>query len=355
MLLQRDRLVLRRPGDRHVEQRLDRVDVLFGILHADEILVVADRVDPEVLLVELDAGIERGDHVLHDLGLVQPEVGGLGAVDLDDVLGIVEPLDDPGSRPRRRSAATSRLNRLGDLRGPCAGSCRDADVDRRRLAFVHGRRGSCRRRRRRTPGRRTRGSLAKPSRSRSTYSWAECSRSCVELHLDDRVHRAGVGRVGGRPVGRHAQSREMMISRSSPIVSRTNCFDLRRSSSRSPRSACRWRRGRRSRRRRRRPRGRTRGAAACPRRQQHRHQQHDGDRDRRQRDVAAPDRAAARTRRCRASISASQLREGAADRAALGACGMAVLVVRPRWRPMRRRAACSQAAQRDGTNDRDSR
>ena len=94
IVAQRDRLSLDRAGDRHVEQRLDRLDVLLGILHADVVLVVADRVDPEVLLVELDAGVEGGDHVLHHVRLVQPEVGGLGLVDVDDVLGVVEPLED---------------------------------------------------------------------------------------------------------------------------------------------------------------------------------------------------------------------------------------------------------------------
>ena len=29
----------------------------------------------------------------------------------------------------------------------------------------------------------------------------------VQLHLDHRIHRAGVGRIGGRPVGRDAESR----------------------------------------------------------------------------------------------------------------------------------------------------
>ena len=84
------------PGDRHVEQRFDRVDVFLEVLHAHEVLVLAHRVDPEVLLVKLDARVERGHDVLHDLGLVELEVGHLGAVDFDDVLRVVEPLDDPG-------------------------------------------------------------------------------------------------------------------------------------------------------------------------------------------------------------------------------------------------------------------
>ena len=108
-----NRLLLVRAGDRDVHQRLDREDVLLEVLHADEVLVLADRVDPEVLLVELDARVERGDDVLHDLGLAQPQVGHLGAVDVDDVLGIVEPLDDPGV-DHARDLDDLAADRLGD-------------------------------------------------------------------------------------------------------------------------------------------------------------------------------------------------------------------------------------------------
>ena len=48
------------------------------------------------------------------------------------------------------------------------------------------------------------GSSAKPSRSRWTYSCAELVALVLELDLDHRVHRPGVGGVGGRPVGVHA-------------------------------------------------------------------------------------------------------------------------------------------------------
>ena len=80
--------------------------------------------------------LKRGDDVLHDVFLGQPQVGGLGPVDVDDVFGIVEPLDDPGvdhavdlGRIARGSARRSR--------GPCLVLAGDADVDRRRLPFVH--------------------------------------------------------------------------------------------------------------------------------------------------------------------------------------------------------------------------
>ena len=109
-------LLLPGAGDRHVQQRLDRVDVLLEVLHADEVLVLADRVDPEVLLVELDARVERGHDVLHHVGLVQPQVGHLGAVDVDDVLGIIEPLDDPGV-DHALDRGDLALDRLGDRAG----------------------------------------------------------------------------------------------------------------------------------------------------------------------------------------------------------------------------------------------
>ena len=38
-----------------------------------------------------------------------------------------------------------------------------------------------------------------------TYSWAECCALVLELDLDHRVHRPGVRRVGGRPVGDDAE------------------------------------------------------------------------------------------------------------------------------------------------------
>ena len=81
-----------------------------------------------------------------------------------------------------------------------------------------------------------------------------------ELDLDHRVHRPGVGRVGGRQVGDHAElGDDQLRGRRRALRGRTS--RPARSSPRSPRSGCRWGRGRRSRRRRHRPRGRTRGGA----------------------------------------------------------------------------------------------
>ena len=55
--------------NRNIQHGLHRLDVGFGVLHPDEVLVMADRIDPEVLLVELNARIERGDDVLDHIGL----------------------------------------------------------------------------------------------------------------------------------------------------------------------------------------------------------------------------------------------------------------------------------------------
>ena len=180
---QRDRPLLRRAGDRHVQQRLDRLDVLLGILHADVILVVADRVDPEVLLVELDAGVERGDQVLHHVDLGQAQVGGLGLVDVDDVLGIVEPLHD------------AAVDHAVDLRRPSAGSPRRPAwafsrflpvmrmLMRRRLALVHGAADHAAGVEGELQVAELAGRRRSRSRSRWTYSWAERSRSWLSWTL----------------------------------------------------------------------------------------------------------------------------------------------------------------------------
>ena len=93
---ERDGLLLHGTGNGDIQQRFDRLDVFFRILHADVILVLADGIDPEVVFVELDAGVQGRHHVLHHVVLVQPQVGGLGAIDVDHVLGIIEPLQDTG-------------------------------------------------------------------------------------------------------------------------------------------------------------------------------------------------------------------------------------------------------------------
>ena len=65
--------LLPQTGDGDVEQGIDGGNVCFRILDADEVLIGTLRVDPEVLLVELDAGIERRHDVLHHVRLIQPE------------------------------------------------------------------------------------------------------------------------------------------------------------------------------------------------------------------------------------------------------------------------------------------
>ena len=144
--------------------------------------LLLDRVDPEVLLVELDAGVERGDDVLHHVVLGQPQVGRLGAVDVDDVLRVVEPLDDPGV-DHAVDRGDLLADRLGDLAGLLQVLARDPDVDRRRLALVH---------RRADHAAGVEGELqvgeprvAAPARrgAAATYSWADRLRSALSWTL----------------------------------------------------------------------------------------------------------------------------------------------------------------------------
>ena len=93
---ERDRVGLQGAGDRDVEHRLERRDVLLGVRHADEVLVVALGVDPEVLLVEGDRRVQGRDDVPHHVFLGHPQVGGLGPVNVDDEFRVVLPLQNPG-------------------------------------------------------------------------------------------------------------------------------------------------------------------------------------------------------------------------------------------------------------------
>ena len=80
----------------------------------------------------------------------------------------------------------------------------EADVDRRRLAFIH-------RRADHAAGVEGKlqvakfGSLAKPGAEPVDVFLGRVLALVLELDLDDRVHRPGVGRVGGRQVGDDAQ------------------------------------------------------------------------------------------------------------------------------------------------------
>ena len=199
---QRHRLKLVRPGDRDVQQGIDRLDFLGPVRDADEVLVVADRVDPEVLLVELDAGVHRRHDILHDLGLGQPQVGGLGAVDVDQILGIVQPLDHPGVDDPVNLIDLG-LDGRGDGVGLLLVLGRDPDVDRGGFALVHGPADHA-------AG--VEGELGPGEPRIGVDPLAEHVDILLggvlalggELDLDDGVHRPGVGGVGGRPVGRHA-------------------------------------------------------------------------------------------------------------------------------------------------------
>ncbi len=110
------RLFLDAAGDRHVQEGRHRLDVPLRILHADVILIVADRVDPEVRLVELDARVERGHDVFHHVRLVEAQIGGFLAVHVDDELGIIESLKNAAIDDARH-ALDLLLNVLRDLPG----------------------------------------------------------------------------------------------------------------------------------------------------------------------------------------------------------------------------------------------
>ena len=95
------------------------------------------------------------------------------------------------------------LDLLGHLPGRCRGTGGDADVQRRRFSFVHG------------PADHAAGvegefQVAEAGiggKARAEAADVFLSRLpplVLQLDLDHGVHRAGVGRIGRRPVGRHA-------------------------------------------------------------------------------------------------------------------------------------------------------
>ena len=96
------------------------------------------------------------------------------------------------------------LDRLGDRAGLQQVLRREADVDRRRLAFVH-------RRADHAAGVEGElqvaepGILGQPVAELLDVFLGRVLALVLELDLDDRVHRPGVGGVGGRQVGDHAQ------------------------------------------------------------------------------------------------------------------------------------------------------
>ena len=85
----------------------------------------------------------------------------------------------------------------------------------------------------------------------------------VELNLEDGVHRPGVGRVSGRPVGRDAQLADDQLQIFAELLL-DDVLDLRRPLLRSFRCACPSGRAPSFQRRRRRLRGRTRDATRLP-------------------------------------------------------------------------------------------
>ena len=77
-----------------IEQALN---LLFGILHVQEVVVVVPRIDPDIRRDHLVRG-ERGDDVLDDFLFAQPELAGARAVDVELQRGIVEILRNVGIR-----------------------------------------------------------------------------------------------------------------------------------------------------------------------------------------------------------------------------------------------------------------
>ena len=160
-------------------------------------------------LVELDARVERGDDLLHDVGLRQPELRRLGPIDVDQILRIIEPLDDPGVHhavdlgdlaPHHRGDPVRDLLVLGG----------HPDADRRGLALVH---------RRADHAAGVEGEFQVAELGLAGDTLAQLGHVFLgrflplgrELDLDDGIHRAGVGRVRRRPVGRDAQLREHQL------------------------------------------------------------------------------------------------------------------------------------------------
>src|SRR5262249_38136899 len=119
------------------EDGINGLNVVLGILDANVVLIVADRIDPEILLVELNAGVERGYQIAHHVRLRQTDTGRLGTVDFDEVLGIVKSLQDAAIY-HARDVCGLFLDGFGDLVGLRQLLSRNAYVDGGRFAFVQG-------------------------------------------------------------------------------------------------------------------------------------------------------------------------------------------------------------------------
>ena len=101
------------------------------------------RVDPEVA-VHGDAGVQGGGHGLEHLVDVQAELVGLLAVDLDEHLRVVEPLQDADVGRRRHGLTRSRISRALAL-ASCSDAAGHLDLDRRGRAVVRAPPTPCRR------------------------------------------------------------------------------------------------------------------------------------------------------------------------------------------------------------------
>src|SRR5262249_5332567 len=125
-------------GGEDVLQRLHGGVGVLGELHADEVLVAALGVDPEVA-VDRHAGVHGGDDLHDDLAGRQADLGRLLPVHIDDQVRRGEALGDADVGGPLDLGGLA-LDPAGQLVGLLAAAALDADVDGRADAVVQGRR-----------------------------------------------------------------------------------------------------------------------------------------------------------------------------------------------------------------------
>lgn len=194
-----NRLGLRVARDGDVLQGLERLDVLLAVLGPDEIMVAVFVVDPEGG-IEVDARVQAGDHVLHDVCLGEAQVGRLDPVHFECDLRIVELLldaDVDGARHALYDLRDLERDVMGDLEPVSF----DLDVDGRREPEVESGRHEA-------PG------VERELEAGEALPQAPPEQRLVvlrgfrpvlgELEVQKSVHGPRVGRVGRGPVVEHA-------------------------------------------------------------------------------------------------------------------------------------------------------
>ena len=91
---QQNRCLLTLSCDGNIQQILHRFEICFRIADTHVVLVVTDRIDPEVSFIERDAAVRRGHDVSHHVFLVQTQFRRLLPVDGDHEFGVVQSLQD---------------------------------------------------------------------------------------------------------------------------------------------------------------------------------------------------------------------------------------------------------------------